>query len=73
MPRAMELAAVLASKPPGALFATKRLTRELIDLDTNTALDEIGKTFRGCLASGEHRRRVAEVFANLKKRDTAQE
>jgi enoyl-CoA hydratase len=73
MPRAMELARVLASKPPGALFATKRLTRELIDLDTNTALDEIAKTFRGCLASDEHRRRVAEVFANLKKRDTAEE
>jgi enoyl-CoA hydratase len=73
MPRAMELAAVLASKPQGALFATKRLTRELIDLDTNTALDEIAKTFRGCLASDGHRRRVAEVFANLKKRDTAEE
>src|SRR5512143_3072082 len=37
MPRAKELATVLASKPRGALFATKRLTRELIDLDTNTA------------------------------------
>lgn len=69
MPRAMELAAVLASKPQGALFATKRLTRELIDLDTNNALDEIGKTFRSCLASDEHRGRVAEVFASLKKRD----
>jgi enoyl-CoA hydratase/carnithine racemase len=69
MPRAMELAAVLASKPQGALFATKRLTRELIDLDTNTALDEIGKTFRSCLASDEHRRRVAEVYESLKKRD----
>jgi len=68
MPRAMELAAVLASKPQGALFATKRLTRELIDLDTNTALDEIGKTFRSCLASDEHRRRVAEVYENLQKR-----
>jgi enoyl-CoA hydratase len=67
-PRAMELAAVLASKPQGALFATKRLTRELIDLDTNTALDEINKTFRRCLASDEHRRRVADVYASLKKR-----
>jgi enoyl-CoA hydratase len=68
MPRAMELAAVLASKPQGALFATKRLTRELIDLDTNTALVEIGKTFRSCLASDEHRSRVAEVFESLKVR-----
>lgn len=71
MSRAMEMAAVLASKPPGALFATKRLTRELIDLDTNTALDEVGKTFRDCLASDEHCRRVAEVYASLKKRDIA--
>jgi enoyl-CoA hydratase len=68
IPRAMELAAVLASKPQGALFATKRLTRELIDLDTNTALDELNKTFRRCLASDEHRRRVADVYASLKKR-----
>ena len=73
IPRAMELAAVLASKPQGALFATKRLTRELIDLDTNTALDEINKTFRRCLTSDEHRRRVAEVFANLKRRETTEE
>ena len=65
--RAMELASVLASKPRGALVATKRLTRELIDLDTNAALDEIGKTFQDCLASDEHRRRVAEVYESLKK------
>lgn len=71
MQRAMELAAVLASKPQGALFATKRLTRELIDLDTNTALDEIGKTFRVCVASDEHRRRVAEVYESMRKRRIA--
>ncbi|MEK6302005.1 MAG: enoyl-CoA hydratase/isomerase family protein [Acidobacteriota bacterium] len=68
MPRAMELARVLASKPRGALFETKRLTRELIDLDTSSALDEIGSTFLRCLESEEHRRRVAEVFASLKKK-----
>jgi len=67
MPRTMEMAAVLASKPREALFATKRLTRELVDLDTNTALDEIGKTFRQCLASDEHNRRVAKVLEGLKK------
>ena len=68
MPRAKELATLIASKPQGALFATKRLTRELIDLDTNTAFTKIGETFRSCVASDEHRRRVAEVFENLKKR-----
>jgi enoyl-CoA hydratase/carnithine racemase len=69
MARAMEMASLLASKPRGALFATKQLTRELIDLDTNTALEEIGKTFVRCVASDEHRLRVAEVYANLKKRN----
>lgn len=68
MPRAKELATVLASKPQGALFATKRLTRELIDLDTDSALAKIGETFRSCVESDEHRCRVAEVFENLKKR-----
>lgn len=68
MARAMKLAAVLAAKPQGALFATKRLTRELIDLDTKTALDEIGRTFRDCLASDDHRRRTAELYQTLKQR-----
>lgn len=68
MARAQELAELLASKPRSALLETKRLTRELIDLDTQTALDEIGRTFRGCLESEEHRRRLAEVYGSLKKR-----
>jgi enoyl-CoA hydratase/carnithine racemase len=68
MPRTMEMAGVLAAKPRAALFATKRLTRELIDLDTSTALDEIGKTFQECVASDEHNRRLAEVYERLKQR-----
>lgn len=68
MPRAIEMARVLASKPRGALFETKRLTRELIDLDTKSALEEIGSTFLRCLESEEHRRRVAEVFEGLKRK-----
>ncbi|MEK6323343.1 MAG: enoyl-CoA hydratase/isomerase family protein [Acidobacteriota bacterium] len=68
MPRAIEMAKVLASKPRGALFETKRLTRELIDLDSNSALDEIGNSFRRLVESDEHRRRVAEVLEGLKKK-----
>jgi len=68
MPRALELAGVLAAKPRAALFATKRLTRELIDLDTSTALDQIGKTFRECVVSEQHQRRLAEVYERLKQR-----
>jgi enoyl-CoA hydratase len=68
MPRTTEMATLLASKPRGALFETKRLTRELIDLDTNAALDEISDSFRRLVASDEHRRRVAEVIESLKKK-----
>jgi enoyl-CoA hydratase len=63
--RAAELAAELASKPRTALFETKRLTRELIDLDTKSALDEIGRSFRTCLASKEHAERLAALLARL--------
>ena len=68
MARALELARVLAAKPRNALLETKRLTRELIDMDTNRALEEIGRTFKGCLESAEHQKRLAEVYASLKKR-----
>ena len=68
MERAMEMARVLASKARNALFETKRLTRELIDLDTKSALSEISRTFRVCLESEEHHKRVAEVYAGLRKR-----
>ncbi len=68
MERAMEMARVLASKARNALFETKRLTRELIDLDTKSALEEISRSFRACLESEEHQKRVAEVYAGLRKR-----
>jgi enoyl-CoA hydratase/carnithine racemase len=68
MARAMEMAELLAAKPRNALLETKRLTRELIDLDTNRALEEIGRTFLRCLESDEHRKRVAEVYSSLKNR-----
>jgi len=67
MSRAMEMARILASQPREALFETKRLTRVLIDMDTNAALDEIGETFRRCLESDDHSERVREVIERLKK------
>jgi enoyl-CoA hydratase/carnithine racemase len=67
MPRALEMAELLASKPRSALFETKRLSRELIDMGTREALAEINSTFRRCLESAEHSERVAEVYASLKK------
>jgi enoyl-CoA hydratase/carnithine racemase len=68
MPRAMELASVLASKPRNALFETKRLTRTLIDFDTDAAFDEMNNSLHRCLASDEHRSRVEEIYAKLKNR-----
>lgn len=67
MPKALEMAEVLASRPRNALFETKRLTRELIDLDTEAALREISQTFRRCLESREHRARLGEVYARITK------
>jgi len=68
MTRTMQLAAVLSSKPRAALLETKRLTRELIDLDTKSALDEIDKTFRRRLESDECRERLAAVYAQISNR-----
>lgn len=68
MTRALALAALLASKPRTALLETKRLTRDLIDLDTKSALDEIDRTFRRCLESDEHSERLATVYARISSR-----
>jgi|SRR5581483_11316748 len=65
LPQAMQMAALLAAKSRMALIETKRLTRELIDMDTRSALEEIGRTFRRCLESDEHRQRVADVYARI--------
>src|ERR1700742_3625510 len=69
MPRAMALAEGLAAKSRMALLETKRLTRELIDMDTASALNEISRTFRQCLESEEHHQRVAEVYAKIHQKD----
>jgi enoyl-CoA hydratase len=66
--RAMELALLLASKPRHALFETKRLTRELVDLDTKSALEKIKQSFVRCLDTEEHERRVAELYSRLHPR-----
>jgi enoyl-CoA hydratase len=70
MARAMELARVLAAKPRYALFETKRLTRELIDLDTAHALEEVETTFCRCLNTDEHHDRLAPYIARLHERRT---
>jgi enoyl-CoA hydratase len=66
MPKALELARKLASKPRGALLETKRLTRDLISMDLEGALREISGSLRRCLESKEHRERVKEVYSKVK-------
>ncbi|HKY04699.1 MAG TPA: enoyl-CoA hydratase/isomerase family protein [Blastocatellia bacterium] len=68
MARVYEMAEVMAAKPRGALVETKRLTRELIDMETDAALREIGETFIRRLNTPEHRERLAEVYERLKSR-----
>jgi enoyl-CoA hydratase len=68
MDKAMEMGALLAAKPRFALLETKRLTRELIDLDTQAALAEIHKSLQLCFASDDHKQRVAKIYARLKNR-----
>lgn len=65
LPNALEMAWAMAEKSRLALFETKRLTRELIDLDVKTAQEEIGKSFLKCLESEEHKEAVADLLAKI--------
>lgn len=65
MDRAMEMAATLASKPRHALFETKRMTRELIDLDTADALDRLEAVFCRCLNDDEHHEELGPYIQSL--------
>jgi len=65
----MSLADTLAARPREALFETKRLTRELLDVDTQTAFRRMGKAIRERLQSEEHQQMAAEFVAKLKRRN----
>jgi enoyl-CoA hydratase/carnithine racemase len=60
-----EMALALASRPREALFETKRLTRELIDMPTQEALREAARTILARMASKEHQERLAAYVARL--------
>lgn len=66
--RTMKLAETLASKPRQALFETKRLSRELIDLDTPSAFRRMGKAIRERLRSDEHQQMAEDFVRRLKQR-----
>jgi enoyl-CoA hydratase len=66
--QSLALAGKLASRPRGALFETKRLSRELIDLDTASAFERMKDAIIERLASEEHLRKADEFVERLKRR-----
>jgi enoyl-CoA hydratase/carnithine racemase len=66
--QAVALADTLASRPRQALFETKRLSRELIEMNTEAAFERMFQAVSERLASDEHRRAAAEYVARLKQR-----
>ncbi len=65
--QALSRAERLAARPREALFETKRLSLELIDLDTKLAFERMKATIIERLASAEHQLRVEEFVKKLKK------
>jgi enoyl-CoA hydratase/carnithine racemase len=65
---AMNLAGSLAAKPRQALFATKRLSRDVIEMSTERAMRRMFEVISERLQSDEHRREVAAYLRRLKQR-----
>lgn len=64
--QAMKLAETLAAKPREALFETKRLSRELIEMDAESAFQRMAEAILNRLRSDEHREQAREFVARLK-------
>jgi enoyl-CoA hydratase len=65
---ALKLAGKLASRPRQALFESKRLCHELLDLDTASAFERMKGAIIGRLASEEHRRKADEYVERMKRK-----
>jgi enoyl-CoA hydratase/carnithine racemase len=65
---ALDLAGRLAQRPPQALFETKRLTREVIDLGMEAAFDRIFETIATRLRSAEHQEALSAYMDHLGRR-----
>lgn len=66
--QALKLAETLAKRPREALFQTKRLSRELIDMDTESAMNRMFEAFSERLRSEEHRDEVKNYVTSLKRK-----
>jgi enoyl-CoA hydratase/carnithine racemase len=65
---ALTLAGKLASRPRQALFESKLLCHELLDLDTASAFERMKGAIIERLASEEHRRKADEYVERLKRK-----
>lgn len=65
LPAAMELAGELASRPPEALFETKRLGRELLEPDAGSAMERMLDAIVARLRSAEHREALRAYVERL--------
>jgi len=65
---ALKLAAKLASRPRGALFETKRLSHELLDLDTASAFERMKGAIIDRLSTEEHRHKADEFVERLRRK-----
>jgi enoyl-CoA hydratase/carnithine racemase len=68
VPHALELAGRMAERPPDALFETKRLTREVIGLDTEAAFERMFEAISERLRSAEHRAALGAYMERLARR-----
>jgi len=63
----MRLAQLLASRPTEALFATKRLSREVIEMTTDMAIERMFDRISERLQSEEHQHHSALYLSELKR------
>lgn len=68
MAEATKLAELLAARPREALFETKRLTRELIDMNAEQAFPRMIGAISERLRSEEHAREVGKFVERLKRK-----
>lgn len=65
--QAMQWAEKIASRPTQALYETKRLSRELIEMNTSTAMERMFQAISERLESAEHQQETEKYFAKLKQ------
>lgn len=68
--RALELAEAMAERPPQALFATKCLVQEVVELDTESAFTRMFDAISERLRSTEHQEALSAYMDGLRRRST---